>query len=197
MLVHFKTAVIENKSTGSSKQFTLIFINIKKMPVDKFGRRYDNNKVQENDSSDVSLTQIDDLFLRRDESNTIAGSINMVGNTLTNVSDPVNNHDVANKIYVDENTVVSKSGDTMEGDLNMDGNRITGLPTTTLPESNSNAVSYQQVVNLVRDAELESTGKVNRTGDTMIGDLILSIINDNNRVLVVLTLKSIKLSLSS
>jgi len=167
------------------------------MPVDKFGRRYDNNKVQENDSSDVSLTQIDDLFLRRDESNTIAGSINMVGNTLTNVSDPVNNHDVANKIYVDENTVVSKSGDTMEGDLNMDGNRITGLPTTTLPESNSNAVSYQQVVNLVRDAELESTGKVNRTGDTMIGDLILSIINDNNRVLVVLTLKSIKLSLSS
>jgi len=140
---------------------------------------------------------MNDVFLRRDGSNTIAGSINMAGNTLMNVSAPVHNHDVANKIYVDENTGVSKSGDTMEGDLNMDGNRITGLPTTTLPESNSNAVSYQQVVNLVRDAELESTGKVNRTGDTMIGDLILSIINDNNRVLVVLTLKSIKLSLSS
>jgi len=129
------------------------------MPVDKFGRRYDNNKLQENDSSDVSLTQMNDVFLRRDGSNTIAGSINMAGNTLMNVSGPVHNHDVANKIYVDENTGVSKSGDTMEGDLNMDGNRITGLP-TSLPTTNSDAVSYQQVVNLVRDAELESIGKV-------------------------------------
>ena len=84
------------------------------MPVDKFGRRYDNNKLQENDSSDVSLTQMNDVFLRRDGSNTIAGSINMAGNTLMNVSGPVHNHDVANKIYVDENTGVSKSGDTME-----------------------------------------------------------------------------------
>ena len=27
----------------------------------------------------------------------------MTGNTLTNVSNPVNNHDAANKAYVDEN----------------------------------------------------------------------------------------------
>ena len=51
------------------------------MPVDKFGRR--DTAVQENVSSDVSFTQIGDYFIRRD------GSINMTGNTLTNVSEPV------------------------------------------------------------------------------------------------------------
>jgi len=55
------------------------------MPVDKFGRRRDI-VVQDNVSSDVSFTQMDDYFIRRDGSNTAIGSINMTGNTLTNVS---------------------------------------------------------------------------------------------------------------
>jgi len=53
------------------------------MPVDKFGRR--ETAVQENVSSDVSFTQIGDYFIRRDGSNTAIGSINMTGNTLTNL----------------------------------------------------------------------------------------------------------------
>ena len=69
------------------------------MPVDKFGRRY--TAVQENVSSDVSFTQIGDYFIRRDGSNTAIGSINMTGNTLTNLSGPVHDHDAANKLYVD------------------------------------------------------------------------------------------------
>ena len=69
------------------------------MPVDKFGRR--NTAVQENVSSDVSFTQTGDYFIRRDGSNTAIGSINMTGNTLTNVSVPVHDHDAANKLYVD------------------------------------------------------------------------------------------------
>jgi len=68
--------------------------------------------------------------LGRERSNTVIGSINMVGNTLTNVSNPASDHDVANKAYVDKNAggdnKVLKAGDTMEGDLNMNGNRITG-----------------------------------------------------------------------
>ena len=54
------------------------------MPVDKFGKR--DTAVQENVSSDVSFTQIGDYFIRKDGSNTAIGSINMTGNTLTNVS---------------------------------------------------------------------------------------------------------------
>jgi len=57
------------------------------MPVDKFGRR--DTAVQDNVSSDVSFTQIGDYIIRRDGSNTAIGSINMTGNTLTNLSEPV------------------------------------------------------------------------------------------------------------
>ena len=41
------------------------------------------------------------------------------GNTLTNVSKPVHNYDAANKIYIDDNAGISKTGDTMSGDLDM------------------------------------------------------------------------------
>ena len=61
------------------------------MPVDKFGRR--DTAVQDNVSSDVSFTQIGDYFIRRDGSNTAIGSINITGNTLTNLSEPVHDHD--------------------------------------------------------------------------------------------------------
>jgi len=53
------------------------------MPVDKFGRK--DTAVQENVSSDVSFTQIGDYFIRKDGSNTAIGSINVTGNTLTNL----------------------------------------------------------------------------------------------------------------
>jgi len=70
------------------------------MPFDKFGRR--DTVVQQTSDADVSFTQMDGYFLRRDSSNTAIGSINVTGNTLTNVSGPVHNHDAANKVYVDE-----------------------------------------------------------------------------------------------
>ena len=52
----------------------------------------------------------------------------MTGNTLTNLSEPVHDHDAANKLYVDRRSggtdKVSRSGDTMQGDLDMGGYRI-------------------------------------------------------------------------
>jgi len=60
----------------------------------------------------------------------------MTGNTLTNVSVPVHDHDAANKLYVDRRSggtdKVSRNGDTMQGDLDMGGCRIAGL-NTSLP----------------------------------------------------------------
>jgi len=105
------------------------------MLVDKFGRR--DAAVQDNVSSDLSFTQISDYFIRRDGSNTVIGSINISGNTLTNVSEPVHDHDAANKIYVDRRSggtdKVSKSGDLMQSDLDMGGYRIAGLNTSLPP----------------------------------------------------------------
>ena len=128
------------------------------MPVDKFGRIIRDAKrtvVQETTASDLSVTEMDDYFVRRDGSNTVFGSINMMGNTLTNVSNPASDHDVANKVYVDENAggdddKVSKAGDVMSCDLNMGGNRITGL-SSNLPLTSNDAVNWLRVVQLVSE----------------------------------------------
>ena len=101
------------------------------MPIDKFGRMPKQKQQFRNETTAaISLTQMNDTFLRRDYygRNTVFGTINMTGNTLTNVSNPVHDYDAANKVYVDENAGISKTGDTMLGDLNMNNNRLTGLP---------------------------------------------------------------------
>ena len=67
------------------------------MPVDKFGRMSDTKtKV-----TGVSLTYINNDYIRSDSTTLISGSINMNGNTLYNVPDPVNPQDVATKEYAD------------------------------------------------------------------------------------------------
>ena len=68
------------------------------MPVDKFGRMSD---IKTKDTG-VSLTYINNNYVRSDGSNPVTGSIDMRGNTLYNVSDPVNPQDVATKEYADK-----------------------------------------------------------------------------------------------
>ena len=50
----------------------------------------------------VSLTYINNNYIRRDSDTPVSGSINMNGNTLYNVSDPLNPQDVATKKYADK-----------------------------------------------------------------------------------------------
>ena len=91
------------------------------MPVDKFGRR-DYRPTQtlvSETTAVVSLSQMNDTFLRRDGTNTAVGTINMTGNTFTNVSSPVKDYDAANKAYVDNNAGISKTGGEMLGHLDM------------------------------------------------------------------------------
>ena len=59
------------------------------------------------------------------------------------MSEPVHDHDVANKLYVDRRSggtyKVSRNGDSMQGDLDMGGYRIAGL-NATLPPRHTDAV---------------------------------------------------------
>ena len=68
------------------------------MPVDKFGRMSDT-KTRD---TGVSLTYINNNYIRSDGGTPVTGSINMNGNTIYNVSDPVNPQDVATKEYTDQ-----------------------------------------------------------------------------------------------
>ena len=70
---------------------------MKKMPVDKFGRMSD----AKTRDTRVSLTDIDNNYIRSDGGTPVSGSIDMRGNTLYNVSDPANPQDVATKKYAD------------------------------------------------------------------------------------------------
>ena len=147
------------------------------MPVDKFGRMSDARIIAEG----VSLSYINNNFLRRSGANTATGSINMTGNTLINVSNPVNDQDVATKNYVDTNSSsdkVSKSGDNMTGELLMGGNLIKGLPIASPPTTyvGDEATSWAQTVGLVQDA---AKILVDKSGDTMTGGLDMS----GNRVM--------------
>ena len=63
------------------------------MPVDKFGRMGD----AKTKDTGVSLTYINNNYIRRDGGTPVSSSIDMRGNTLYNVSDPVNPQDVATK----------------------------------------------------------------------------------------------------
>ena len=67
------------------------------MPVDKFGRMSDSKTKD----TGVSLNYIKNNYIHSDGGTPVSGSINMTGNTLYNVSDPVNPQDVATKEYTD------------------------------------------------------------------------------------------------
>ena len=68
------------------------------MPVDKFGRMSESKTKD----TGVSLTYINNNYIRSDGSIPVTGSIDMRGNTLYNVSDPVYPQDVATKKYADK-----------------------------------------------------------------------------------------------
>ena len=67
------------------------------MPVDKFGRM---SETKTKDTG-VSLTYINNNYVRSDGETPLTGSLDMRGNTIYNVGDPVNPQDVVTKIYVD------------------------------------------------------------------------------------------------
>ena len=67
------------------------------MPVDEFGRMSDT-KTRD---TGVSLTYINNNYIRSDGGTPVTGSVDMRGHTLYNVAEPVKSQDVATKDYAD------------------------------------------------------------------------------------------------
>ena len=139
------------------------------MPVDKFGRMAD----LKTEDTGVSLTYINNNYIRSDGETPLAGSLDMRGNTLYNVADPVNPQDVVTKVYVD-NTKGSgvigrktKDGVSIKENLDFLGKqRIKNLPD---PVNEKDAVTKEYVDTTTTPfLKLDQT-KYNTKGDIDMG----------------------------
>ena len=75
---------------------------------------------------------------------------------------------------------LSKTGDTMSGDLKMNNNLVKGLPVNYPPNyEGDEAVSWKQVVELTKSNSSDTL--VKKSGDTMSGDLKLLFNDDHSR----------------
>ena len=115
------------------------------MPVDKFGRMSD---LKTKDTG-VSLTYINNNYVRSDGETPLTGSLDMRGNTLYNVADPVNPQDVVTKVYVDNTkgsgVIGRKTGNGVSIKENLDflgKQRIKNLPN---PVNDHDAVTKEYV----------------------------------------------------
>ena len=156
------------------------------MPVDKFGRMSD---LKTKDTG-VSLTYINNNYVRSDGETPLTGSLNMRGNTLYNVADPVNPQDVVTKVYVD-NTKGSgvigrktKDGVSIKENLDFLGKqKIKNLPD---PVNDHDAVTKEYVDTTTTPfLKLDQT-KYNTKGDIDMGDQF-TVLNvktpiDNNHI---------------
>ena len=140
------------------------------MPVDKFGRMSDTKTKD----TGVSLTYINNNYVRSDGSNPVTGSIDMKGNTIYNVADPVNPQDVVTKVYVDNTkgsgVIGRKIGDSVSIKENLDflgKQKIKNLPD---PVNNKDAVTKEYVdTTTIPFLKLDQT-KYNTKGDIDMGD---------------------------
>ena len=157
------------------------------MPVDKFGRMSD---LKTKDTG-VSLTYINNNYVRSDGETPLTGSLNMRGNTLYNVADPVNPQDVVTKVYVDNTkgsgVIGRKVGDAVSIKENLDflgKQKIKNLPD---PVNEKDAVTKEYVDTTTTPfLKLDQT-KYNTKGDIDMGgfNTVLNVktpIDDNHIV---------------
>ena len=146
------------------------------MPVDKFGIMSDTKTKD----TGVSLTYINNNYIRRDGDTPVSGSINMNGNTLYNV--PVNPKDVATKEYADTTNkafVLFEGKYLAVGDLSMGGRRLNdvGMPIENHQASNKfyvdsimeTATAGDKASRKIQDGIFSSTGDIDMNGNSIMG----------------------------
>ena len=148
------------------------------MPVDKFGRMSDTKTKD----TGVSLTYINNNYIRSDGSTPVSGSINMNGNTLYNVPEPVNPHDIATKDYADTTNkafVLYEGKYFAVGDLSMGGRRLNDVSMPLENHQASNkfyvdtvveaATAGDKALSKIQDGIFQSNGDIDMNGNSITG----------------------------
>ena len=135
------------------------------MLVDKFGRMSDTKTKD----TGVSLTYINNNYVRSDGETPLTGSLDMRGNTIYNVSDPVNPQDVVTKVYVDNTkgsgVIGRKIGDSVSIKENLDFMGKQKIKNLADPVDEKDAVTKEYVdTTTVPFLKLDQT-KYNTKGD--------------------------------
>ena len=122
--------------------------------VDKFGRMSDTG---------VSLNYINNNYVRTDGRTPLTGSLDMKGNIIYNVAEPVNPQDVATKVYVDNTkgsgVIGRKIGDAVSIKENMDfmgKQKIKNLPN---PVNDHDAATKEYVDTKTELGDIDMEGK--------------------------------------
>ena len=139
------------------------------MPVDKFGRMSDTKTKD----TRVSLTYINNNYVRSDGGTPLTGSLDMKGNTIYNVADPVNPQDVVTKVYVDNTkgsgVIGRRIGDSVSIKENLDFLGKQKIKNLVDPVNNKDAVRKEYVdTTTVPFLKLDQT-KYNTKGNIDMG----------------------------
>ena len=148
------------------------------MPVDKFGRMSDTKTKD----TGVSLTYINNNYIRSDGGTPVSGSRDMSGNTLYNVSDPVNPHDVATEDYADTTNkafVLYEGKYLAVGDLSMGGRRLNDVSMPLENHQASNkfyvdtvveaATAGDKALSRIQNGIYQSEGDIDMNGNSITG----------------------------
>ncbi|KAH3697557.1 hypothetical protein DPMN_085060 [Dreissena polymorpha] len=135
------------------------------------------NVLDPSDDQDAATKNYVDTHAVSKTGDTMTGTLDMNGCAITNLLNPSTAQGAATKSYVDKQDsaqiitlnsyvdthAVSKSGDTMTGDLNMGGRMVKGLPVHYPPTTylGSEASSWSQVTQLV-NAEVQNAIKITK-----------------------------------
>ena len=125
---------------------------------------------------------INNNYIHSEGSTPVSGSINMNGNTLYNVPDPVNPHDVATKEYAD---TTNKAFVLFEGkylavrDLSMGGRRLNDVGMSMENHQASNkfyvdtiveaATAGDKALSKIQDGIFQSSGDIDMNGNSITG----------------------------
>ena len=144
-------------------------------------KRQTFNEMKASRNTLVCYEGVRDVFVSRKESIfPMAICLDMGNNYIYNVKTPISGNQGANKSYVDQH--VPKAGDTMSGDLNMDCNKIKGLPTKGQAGDETTSNDYGlTIINSVSSVFLDHAGSLPMTGSLHMGNKnIINLANPTN-----------------
>lgn len=131
----------------------VVSYTVARMGMDGSGAVSTVNNVSPDDTGNVSMNA-DDVGALAVSGGDMGGPINMNGQPITGLNDPMSETEAARKAYVDK--MLPKSGGTMSGTIAMGGNKVTNLAT---PTDNADAVTkwYVDSKRITKTATITST----------------------------------------